>query len=129
MELAAADLTKFQRDGWLVLPRVISNTEVAAIDRAVDAVGHWASHGGPGLHHFEATDWGPVLARSEDFVPHSAVLAGLAFHVRIRSVLGQLFGETPALFKEKINYKHPGGGDLPHIKTLLHTDSPTTTYQ
>lgn len=63
MELAAADLTKFQRDGWLVLPRVISNTEVAAIDRAVDAVGHWASHGGPGLHHFEATDWGPVLAR------------------------------------------------------------------
>jgi ectoine hydroxylase-related dioxygenase (phytanoyl-CoA dioxygenase family) len=138
MELPPADLTKFRRDGWLVLPRVISNTELAAIDRAVDAVAHWASHGGPGLHHFEATDWGPVLARSEDFVPHSDVLAGLAFDVRIRSVLGQLFGETPALFKEKINYKHPGGGGFAphqdaaayrfadyHISVMIPIDSST----
>ena len=109
------DAAAFRRDGWLVLPGVLDGAELEAIDQAVDTLADWAAADGPGMHHFEATDAGPALARSEDFVPHSAVLRSLVCEGLIPAVLAELFGEPSALFKEKINYKHPGGGGFaPH---------------
>jgi ectoine hydroxylase-related dioxygenase (phytanoyl-CoA dioxygenase family) len=109
------DVDAFDRDGWLVVRGALSGREVDDLDRAVDRVAGWASTGGPGMHHFEQTDAGPAIARSEDFVDHDDTLARLIRGGVVVSTLTALFGEEPVLFKEKINYKHPGGGGFaPH---------------
>jgi hypothetical protein len=115
MTVGADEVAAFRDTGWLVLPGALDAAELVAVTDAVDTLSNWADQGGPGLHHFEATDAGPALARSEDFVPHSDVLASLVCEGLIPGVLAQLFGEPAVLFKEKINYKQPGGaGFAPH---------------
>ena len=111
----SVDVAAFRRDGWLVVPGAIGSDQLAAIDAAVERLQVWATTDGPGLHHFELTDAGAVLARSEDFVHHDAVLHDLICNGVVVEILGELFGDEPVLFKEKINYKQPGGGGFaPH---------------
>ena len=110
-----SEVASFRVDGWLVLRDVLSVDLVADLDAAVTEVAGWATNGGPGLHHFEQTTAGAVLARSEDFLPHHLFLRDFICSGLISAVLEELFGERSVLFKEKINYKHPGGGGFaPH---------------
>ncbi|MGI9646726.1 MAG: phytanoyl-CoA dioxygenase family protein [Ilumatobacteraceae bacterium] len=109
------DVAEFQRDGWVVVPGAVGAGELAALDAAVGRLAHWAISDGPGLHHFEQTAAGAVLARSEDFVQHDDVLRTFVRAGVVAETVAQLFGEPVVLFKEKINYKHPGGGGFaPH---------------
>ena len=111
----AADIAAFHRDGWLVVRGVLTPTQLAALAAAVDRLEGWAATGGPGLHHFEQTDAGAVLARSEDFVHDDRVMHELIREGAVVDVLAALFDDRPVLFKEKINYKQPGGGGFaPH---------------
>ncbi len=113
--IATADVAAFRRDGWLVVPAALTTTQLDALDEAVNRLEQWAVDGGPGLHHFEQTDAGAVLARSEDFVEDDPVLGDFIRSGIIVEVLAELFGEDAVLFKEKINYKQPGGGGFaPH---------------
>jgi ectoine hydroxylase-related dioxygenase (phytanoyl-CoA dioxygenase family) len=109
------DIEAFRRDGWLRLAGVFDDDEVAGIDAAVNELERWAIEGGPGLHHFEQTDAGAVVARSEDFVNDSDALRDLICNGTVVEALAALFGEPAVLFKEKVNYKQPGGGGFaPH---------------
>jgi ectoine hydroxylase-related dioxygenase (phytanoyl-CoA dioxygenase family) len=109
------DTEAFERDGWLVIPGALDHGQLALIDSAIAELERWATTDGPGLHHFEQTDTGAVLARSEDFVADSDVLYSLICTGTIVEIIGKLFGEPGVLFKEKINYKQPGGGGFaPH---------------
>jgi ectoine hydroxylase-related dioxygenase (phytanoyl-CoA dioxygenase family) len=106
---------EFARNGWLLLRGALGAEEIASLIDAVDEVAGWSANGSPGLHHFEQTADGAVLARSEDFVSHQAALRALICEGVVVEVLAALFDEPPVLFKEKINYKHPGGGGFaPH---------------
>jgi ectoine hydroxylase-related dioxygenase (phytanoyl-CoA dioxygenase family) len=111
-----ADLRRdWETLGRLVLRRAIDPPRLAAIDAAAREVEAWADGSGPGLHHFERTDHGPRVARSEDFEPHHAGLSATLRSGIIVEILTELFAQRPVLFKEKINYKHPGGGGFaPH---------------
>lgn len=115
MKLSAEQRSHWSKRGWLVLPGALGRSVRVSLDRWVDDVEEW-SHGGElGLHHYEQTDHGPKLARSEDFDPHHRELSSFMRSGLIVEVLAQLFGEEPRLFKEKINYKYPGGaGFAPH---------------
>ncbi len=115
VELALSDVAAFRRDGWLVLRGVLNQEQLTELDSAVGRLQHWSDNDGPGLHHFEQTDAGAVLARSEDFVPHDDMLHHFVCDGLIVEVLAALFAEPAVLFKEKINYKYPGGGGFaPH---------------
>jgi hypothetical protein len=104
----------YQRDGWLHLPAVLDGDQLRLLDDAVERLAASAASG-VGLHHHEQTDAGAVLARSEDFVDADPVFDELLRGELVASLLEPLFGEPPVLFKEKINYKHPGGGGFaPH---------------
>ncbi len=108
-------LDVWEASGRLVLPGALDPASCACIETAVDEVESWAHSSGPGLHHFEQTDRGPQIARSEDFEAHQAALSTILRSGLIVDVLNDLFGQPPVLFKEKINYKHPGGGGFaPH---------------
>lgn len=98
-----------------MLRGVLSPARVDELRGWVDRVARWAAEGGPGLHHFEQTDDGPTLARSEDLVGHHDGLRALLTEGLLPELAGELLGEPATLYKEKINYKQPGGaGFAPH---------------
>lgn len=101
--------------GWLVMPGLLTENELVDIETWVDDVARWSVVGGPGLHHHEQTASGAVLARSERFADDHVRLGTFIRTGVIADVLGELFGDDVVLFKEKINYKFPGGGGFaPH---------------
>jgi ectoine hydroxylase-related dioxygenase (phytanoyl-CoA dioxygenase family) len=105
----------YERDGYVVLRSVLTGGQVAEIGAWVDEVATWAEGEGPGLHHFEQTDTGPVLARSEDLVGHHPGLRSLLTEGLVPDLARELLGGPAALYKEKVNYKQPGGaGFAPH---------------
>lgn len=108
-------MAHFRRHGWACTDSVAqAGVTVAQLQAWVDEVAGWAD-GGPGLHHRELTDDGPLLARSEDFVPHHTGLRGLLTGGPFLATAGALLGEPAVLYKEKVNYKLAGGaGYAPH---------------
>lgn len=106
------DVEHFVEHGW-VLTR--SHDDVAAVQQWVDEVASWADEDGPWLHHRELTDAGPKLCRTENFVPFHDGLRRLLTTGAMLDTASALLGEPAVLYKEKINYKLPGGaGYAPH---------------
>jgi ectoine hydroxylase-related dioxygenase (phytanoyl-CoA dioxygenase family) len=116
-------LADWARDGHVVLRGALDPARVAEIAAWVDEITGWAETGGPGLHHFEQTDAGPTLARSEDLIPHHEGVRALLTDGLLVELAGELLGEPAVLYKEKINYKHPGGGGF-----APHQDAPAYRF-
>ncbi len=116
MQLTADHQNQWSSTGRLVLSGVLDAQTTGLLARWVDQIERWSRRPeGPGLHHLEQTPGGPRVARSEDFEPHHGGMKRFLRSGLVTDVLTQLFGEAPALFKEKINYKYPGGGGFaPH---------------
>jgi len=71
------------------------------------------------LQHREATENGAQLCRSENFLAVHSELRTLLCTGRLLDVAGRLLGEPAVLYKEKINYKLPGGAGY-----SAHQDAP-----
>jgi ectoine hydroxylase-related dioxygenase (phytanoyl-CoA dioxygenase family) len=112
--LLDTDIETFRVQGWLRCRNVLG-VSVAALQAAVDDVSSWPVDDEKWFHHFERTDTGAQLARTENFVPFHPLLGDLLRHGRIQQIAAELLGEPVALYKEKINYKLVGGaGFRPH---------------
>lgn len=112
--LSAAQVEQFQRDGFLVCPQFFDEGQHRQLVAGVEEVSAWADSG-PWAHYREQTDRGPVLTRTERFLDSHPRLNGLLGEGRLLTALEQLFGEPACVFKDKINYKLPGGaGFHPH---------------
>jgi len=113
--LPQPDLGHWRTTGWVLQRGARDPAAITELTGWVDEVAAWAeTDGAPGMHHWEQTDRGPALARSEDLVPHHAGLRSLICDELVHTA-GALFGEPAVLFKEKVNYKQPGGaGFAPH---------------
>ena len=114
--LSANQLQTFAQDGMLVCPDFFSASQLQQLQEWTAEVASWAEQEeSPGHHYFEKTPQGPALARSEGFAAEHAGFGGLFSAGKLPDSLSLLFGEAATLFKEKINYKHPGGaGFAPH---------------
>lgn len=137
--LTAEQLASWNEFGWLVLPEIVPDHELEQVETWVEDVARWSTIEGPGLHHHEQTDAGAVLARSERFADDHARLGNFIRAGVIADVLNDLFDDEPVLFKEKINYKFPGGGGFAphqdatayrfvdhHISVMVPIDASTT---
>lgn len=104
----------FRTNGWL-LTETLRGDDVELLGRWVDEVASWPDDGGDWLHHRELTDDGPKLCRSENFTPFHEGLRKLLTEGDMVATASALLGEPAVLYKEKVNYKLPGGaGYAPH---------------
>ena len=111
--LDAGAVRHFQRQGW-VLVRTLDEKGTALLQEWVDEVAAWPEDEGV-LHYREMTDDGPALCRTESFVPLHEGLRRLLTSGPMLATASALLGQPAVLYKEKINYKLPGGaGYAPH---------------
>lgn len=115
-ELSGPELDAFARDGFVVVPDFLSAESLDVVRQWVCDVEHWPDGPHAGwLQHDEQTSAGVRRTRTENFSPFHEGLRTLLTTGTIRAMAGQLLGEPAILYKEKINYKHPGGaGFAPH---------------
>lgn len=109
-----AERDHFVTHGW-VLKRLLDPEATQALRGWVDEVSTWPDGAGDWLHYREMTDTGPKLCRTENFVPFHEGLRALLTDGSMLATASALLGEPAVLYKEKINYKLPGGaGYAPH---------------
>jgi hypothetical protein len=108
----------FAEHGWVVVD-ALSPVEQRGLGSWVDEVAALPDGAGGVLQHFEGTAGGPLLCRSENFVPLHADLRQLLCSGAMLEVAGALLGEPAVLYKEKVNYKLPGGAGY-----SAHQDAP-----
>jgi hypothetical protein len=128
--LTETQIKQFSDDGYLVLRQGFSADEVARISAWTDEVlalpevsgRHWVFH--------EKSRKNPndrLVSRIEKISPFHAGFEALA--EALRGPVGQLLGEDAALFKEKINFKMPGGdGFKPHQDSQAGWDTYTDFF-
>ncbi len=116
--LTAEQTEAFRRDGFVFVPGFYDASEVARITGWTDEVTNWPEK--PGRHwvYYEDSLKRPrrrVIQRIENFVPYHEDFAELFTGGKMIGAVAQLLGEPARLFKEKINFKLPGGsGFTPH---------------
>lgn len=116
-------LETYHREGYLTVDPFLTTGQTFQLPGWVDEISRWPKAEGRWMHHHEMTDSGPVLSRSENFIPYHAGIRQLLTEGPIIQAVSQLFGEPAVVFKEKINYKHPGGGGY-----APHQDAPAYKY-
>lgn len=116
--LSAAQRSDFDRDGYLALPGLFTPEEIARVGAAIDQLAARPPSKGNEMAYFEQSVTEParqVLSRIEKFIEHDATLRAFVLDPRLGGVAAELLGEEAVLFKEKINFKLPGGrGFEPH---------------
>lgn len=117
-DLDPVPLARYARDGWAPVPGFFTPTEMAEIDRFADELEALPEISGAQMVYREPSllDTGVrVIQRIEDFCPHHAGFDALIRGGRLQRAVEQLLGGAAVLFKDKINFKMPGGGGFaPH---------------
>lgn len=116
--LSADDAAHYAETGWVAARGFYSPEEAAAISRWTDEL--VAAPEVPGRHMVYREDsllrsGERVIQRIENFCPFHQGFMDLVRDSRLESAVAQLMGGPVTLFKDKINFKMPGGaGFEPH---------------
>jgi hypothetical protein len=108
----ADQIAAFQRDGYLLLRGFFAPREVADITRWTEELAEAPEEAGRHWVYREASLLDPetrIIQRIENFCPFHDGFDRLVRHDRLIETVSCLFGEQAILFKEKINFKMPGG--------------------
>ncbi|KAL6065712.1 Phytanoyl-CoA dioxygenase [Balamuthia mandrillaris] len=118
-KLTPEHLAAWDRDGFLVIPReqLWTEEQVKEIVQWTTDVGNWPETPGKWMMYFSKSlkDGSRLLHRIENFFDYHPEFMELFNSPRFLGFVSQLFGERALLYKEKINFKYPGGeGFEPH---------------
>lgn len=121
--LSSSQLQFWETHHYLKLTNFASYHDISPtlLSDWTNEIAHWSpSHDGKWLLHWEAVgeEGERALCRAENFVNYHEGVRDLC-STKINDVVSQLFREPAVLFKEKINFKMPGGGGF-----AAHQDSP-----
>lgn len=116
--LTSEQLASFEREGYLLLRGHFPRERIARAGAAIAALAARPPRAGHEMVYFEDSVTEPgkrVLSRIEKFVEEDAELGDLVLRSGLNELAGELLGAPAVLFKEKINFKMPGGqGFAPH---------------
>jgi hypothetical protein len=111
--LSRAQVEAFGRQRYVVVPGLFDPAEMAQVRAWADEVAAWPETAGKWMMYFEQSVADPgrrLLNRIENVLPYHAGFRALATGAKMQGTCAQLFGEPAVLFKDKINFKLPGGG-------------------
>ena len=127
MALSSDEMRAFERDGFVIVRGVFSASEIAGYARAIEALAGRPPEIGRQMVYLENSQTMPrtqVLSRIEAFVEYDDTLSRVVFDPRIVEPTAALLGDDAVLFKDKINFKLPGGsGFTPHQDIQAGWDS------
>ncbi|HYC58380.1 MAG TPA: phytanoyl-CoA dioxygenase family protein [Thermoanaerobaculia bacterium] len=116
--LSDEETSRYRRDGYLIVRGAFSAQEMDAITQWVRSLADAPEKAGTIMKYLEDDAANPgrrILNRIENFVPYHDGFRGIATDGAIIDFVSQLMGEPACLFKDKINFKLPGGsGFEPH---------------
>ena len=121
--LEHAQHNTWQTSGYLRISGFFSESEVAALRRWVAEIENWGQDSQRWMHHYESVSDGTRLSRTENFVPYHEGMRSTLTAGKVSDVISELMGEPAVLYKEKINYKYPGGGGY-----AAHQDAPAYEF-
>jgi len=108
----------FLRDGFAVFRGLFGPGDVRLHAAWIDELAAREPETGRQMVYFEDSLTEPgrrVLARIEKFSEYHAGFGALVADPRLTILLSMLLGDDPVLFKDKVNFKMPGGqGFAPH---------------
>lgn len=112
--LSEAQLQAYEDQGFLLIEDFFSPEEHATLKQYCAEFQNWGKEKGKWMQYYEVnTVTGEEqLCRTENFSPYHEGMANYINSDRLLNVLKKLHGEEYVLFKEKVNYKLPGGGGI-----------------
>tara|TARA_B110001454_G_scaffold113935_1_gene106721 strand:+ start:11933 stop:12706 length:774 start_codon:yes stop_codon:yes gene_type:complete len=122
------DIEKFNHDGFLVKQKFFDDDEIFEIRKWVYQYAEkkpedWKKGQEMGYYETSLKDGNRILTRLENFVNFNKKFHDLVYSPKIIDSVEDLLGEKCVLFKEKINFKNPGGsGFKPHQDAISRWD-------
>ena len=121
MPLTSQQIAAWKANGFLRLDTFLDEATAQACVAWIDEIQQWPDSTDRWMHHYEHTPEGIRHARTENVVPYHTPLRDLLVQGAIVDAVSALFGEQAVLYKEKINYKYPGGGGYaPHQDAVAY---------
>ena len=118
-----AQCNTWETNGYLRISGFFSESEVAALRRWVAEIESREQDSQRWMHHYESVSDGTRLSRTENFVPYHEGMKSTLTAGKVTDAISELMGGPAALYKEKINYKYPGGGGY-----APHQDAPAYEF-
>src|SRR5580698_7058834 len=117
-ELGSAALASYASLGWALIPAFFSPEETERLVRYTEEVCELPEIAGTQMIYRESSlldSNSRIVQRIENFCPYHASFDQLVRGGRLQAAVEQLLGVSAVLFKDKINFKMPGGaGFEPH---------------
>jgi hypothetical protein len=113
-------LAEFDRAGFLVIPGFFEAAEYSELRRGTEEIAATPELHGRHMVYYEDSlieSGRRIVQRIENMCPYHAGFDTLLRHGRLNDWAGALLGGEAVLFKDKINFKLPGGGGF-----ALHQD-------
>lgn len=111
-------MAAFDRDGYVIVRQMYSPSEVVQISGWIDELLARPLEKGKMMLYYEESKTEParrIVSRLENFVSYHDGFARLAAELRMTGRVSSLLGAPAVLFKDKVNFKMPGGdGFKPH---------------
>lgn len=119
MTVSADQKVNWKRYGFLHLPQFFGNGQ--ALREWTEEISAWPESAGQWMKYFETPQETSerLLCRMENIIDYHAGWKGIIYNEKLMSILAELFDEPAILFKEKLNFKLPGGQGF-----TAHQDAP-----
>lgn len=120
MMTRAIQRQEYHTQGFVLLRHVLSPQAKLDLVQWAGEIQNWdATVQGKWMIYYESVQGVETLCRTENILPYHAGMCALLQEGELKQITDNLLGAESTLFKEKINYKLPGGGGFPS-----HQDAP-----
>ncbi len=113
--LTADQIATFRKEGFVFVPGFFTAGQAAHMGAWIDEVMAWPEEAGRHMVYYEDSLTEPgarAVQRVEYFTAYHKGFARVFNEGRMARAVAELFDQPAALFKEKVNFKLPGGDGL-----------------